>query len=162
MLSARSVGRQNPARRAVGAIGVGIVAALAAGPLWSDLMHWAVDGGQLLVQHGGHRVVDDPQGAIAILPALQLGLCAAFWAAVGWRGPWRRLVLGIVGVAGLQLTVVLALGELSHHLGFAPHVSLIRAWGVVVPLAVVWVLRRPRLTISPPVPVPVHPLPQPG
>ena len=32
MLSARSVGRQNPARRAVGAIGVGIVAALAAGP----------------------------------------------------------------------------------------------------------------------------------
>ena len=162
MLSARSVGRQNPARRAVGAIGVGIVAALAAGPLWSNLMHWAVDGGQLLVQHGGHRVVDDPQGAIAILPALQLGLCAAFWVAVGARGPWRRLVLGVVGLAGLQLTVLLALGELSHHLGFAPHVSLIRAWGVVAPLAVVWVLRRPRLTVSPPIPVPVHPLPQPG
>ena len=162
MLSARSVGRQNPARRAVGAIGVGIVAALAAGPLWSNLMHWAVDGGQLLVQHGGHRVVDDPQGAIAILLALQLGLCAAFWVAVGARGPWRRLVLGVVGLAGLQLTVLLALGELSHHLGFAPHVSLIRAWGVVAPLAVVWVLRRPRLTVSPPIPVPVHPLPQPG
>ena len=162
MLSARSVGRQNPARRAVGAIGVGIVAALAAGPLWSNLMHWAVDGGQLLVQHGGHRVVDDPQGAIAILPALQLGLCAAFWVAVGARGPWRRLVLGVVGLAGLQLTVLLALGELSHHLGFAPHVSLIRAWGVVAPLAVVWVLRRPRLTVSPPAPVPMHPLPQPG
>ena len=161
-LSARSVGRPHPARLAVGAIGVGIVAAAVVGPLWSDLLHRAVDGGQLLVQHGGHRLVDDPQGAIAILPALQLGLCAAFWAAVGWRGPWRRLVLGIVGLTGLQLTVVLALGELSHHLGFAPHVSLIRAWGVVVPLAVVWVLRRPRLTVSPPAPVPVHPLPQPG
>ena len=85
-------------------------------------------------------MVDDPQGAIAILPALQLGLCAAFWVAVGARGPWRRLVLGVVGLAGLQLTVLLALGELSHHLGFAPHVSLIRAWGVVAPLAVVWVL----------------------
>ena len=119
-LSARSVGRPHPARRAVGAIGVGIVAAAVVGPLWSDLLHRAVDGGQLLVQHGGHRLVDDPQGAIAILPALQLGLCAAFWAAVGWRGPWRRLVLGIVGLAGLQLTVVLALGELSHHLGFRP------------------------------------------
>ena len=107
-------------------------------------------------------LVDDPQGAIAILPALQLGLCAAFWAAVGARGSWRRLVLGVVGLAGLQLTVLLGLGELSHHLGFAPHVSLIRAWGVVVPLAVVWVLRRPRLTVSPPAPVPVHPLPQPG
>ena len=107
-------------------------------------------------------LVDDPQGAIAILPALQLGLCAAFWAAVGARGPWRRLVLGVVGLAGLQLTVLLGLGELSHHLGFAPHVSLIRAWGVVAPLAVVWVLRRPRLTVSPFAPVPAHPLPQPG
>ena len=162
VLSARSVGHPHPARQAVGAIGVGIVAALAAGPLWSNLMHWAVDVGQLLVQHGGHRPVDDPQGALAILPALQLGLCAAFWAAIGARGPWRRLVLGVVGLAGLQLTVLLVLGELSHHLGFAPHVSLIRAWGVVVPLAVVWVLRRPRLTVSPPTPVPVHPLPQPG
>ena len=161
VLSARSVGHPHPARRAVGAIGVGIVAALAVGPLWSNLMHWAVDGGQLLVQHGGHRPVDDPQGALAILPALQLGLCAAFWAAIGARGPWRRLVLGVVGLAGLQLTVLLGLGELSHHLGFAPHVSLIRAWGVVAPLAVVWVLRRPRLTVSPPAPVPAHPLPQP-
>ena len=75
-LSARSVGRPHPARRAVGAIGVGIVAAVVVGPLWSDLLHRAVDGGQLLVQHGGHRLVDDPQGAITILPALQLGLCA--------------------------------------------------------------------------------------
>ena len=162
VLSARSVGRSHPARRAMVAIGVGIVATLAVGPLWSSLMHWAVDGGQLLVQHGGHRSVDDPQGAIAILPAFQLGLCAAFWAAVGARGSWRRLVLGVVGLAGLQLTVLLGLGELSHHLGFAPHVSLIRAWGIVAPLAVVWVLRRPRLTVSPPAPVPVHPLPQPG
>ena len=162
MLSARSVGGPHPARRAMGAIGAGIVATLVVGPLWSDLLYRTVTVGQVLVQHGGHRVVDDPQGAIAILPALQLGLCAACWAAIGWRGPWRRLVLGIVGLAGLQLTVVLVLGELSHHLGFAPHVSLIRAWGVVAPLAVVWVLRWPRLTVSPSVPGPVLPLPQPG
>ena len=43
VLSARSVGRPHPARRAVGAIGVGIVAALAVGPLWSDLLHRTVD-----------------------------------------------------------------------------------------------------------------------
>ena len=119
-------------------------------------------GGSCSSSTAATGLFDDPQGAIAILPALQLGLCAAFWVAVGARGPWRRLVLGVVGLAGLQLTVLLGLGELSHHLGFAPHVSLIRAWGVVVPLAVVWVLRRPRLTVSPPAPVPVHPLPQPG
>ena len=162
VLSARSVDHPHPPRRAVGAIGVGFVAALAVGPLWSNLMHWAVDGAQLLVQHGGHRPVDDPQGALAILPALQLGLCAAFWAAIGARGPWRRLVIGVVGLAGLQLAVLLVLGELSHHLGLATHVSLIRAWGVVAPLAVVWVLWWPRLTVSPLVPLPAPPLPQPG
>ncbi len=163
VLTARSVGRPHPLRLAVAAIGVGIGAALVVGPLWSDLLTRAVDGGQLLVQHGGHRPVDDPQGALAILPALQLGLFAAFWAAVDARGPWRRLFLGVVGLAGLQFMVLLALGELSHHLGLTPHVSLIRAWGVVAPLAVVWVLRQPRLTVSPPVlPVPAPPLPQPG
>ena len=90
------------------------------GPSGAAFCTRTVDGGQVLVQHGGHRVVDDPQGALAILPALQLGLCAACWAAIGWRGPWRRLVLGIVGLAGLQLTVLLVLGELSHHHGICP------------------------------------------
>ena len=160
VLSARSANRPHPARRAVGAIGLGLVAALAAGPLWSDLLHRAVEGGQLLVQHGGHRAVDDPQGALVILPAFQLGLCAALWGAAGARGPWRRLPLGVVGLAGLQIAVLLVLGELSHHLGFAPHVSLIRTWGVVAPLAVVWGLRGPLLTVSPP--APAHLLPQPG
>ena len=131
-----------------------------------------------------------PSGAASCTRRWTGGSCLSSTAAIGWstirkgrlrssrhsssacaprsgrpsaaRGPWRRLVLGVVGLAGLQLTVLLVLGELSHHLGFAPHVSLIRAWGVVAPLAVVWVLRRPRLTVSPPVPVPVHPLPQPG
>ena len=93
---------------------------------------------------------------------LRFALTAGAWFIGLFGVMWRRLVLGVVGLAWLQLTVLLALGELSHHLGFAPHVSLIRAWGVVVPLAVVWVLRRPRLTVSPPAPVPVHPLPQPG
>ena len=160
VLSVRSAGRPHPARRAVGAIGVGLVVALAAGPLWSDLLHRAGEGVQLLVQHGGHRPLDDPQGAFLILPAFQLGLCAALWGAAGARGPWRRLPLGVVGLAGLQLTALLVLGELSHHLGFAPHVSLIRTWGIVAPLAVVWGLRGPLLTVSPP--VPAHPLPQPG
>ena len=162
VLSARSVGRPHPARRAVGAIGVGIVVALAAGPLWSDLMHQAVEGVQLLVQHGGHRPGDDPQGALVIFPAFQLGLSAALWRAAGARGPWRRLALGVVGLAGLQLAVLLVLGELSHHLGFAPDDSLIRAWGIVAPLAVVWVLRCPRLIASSPAPVSPLPVPQPG
>ena len=146
----------------MGAIGVGIVAALVAGPVWSDLLHRVVDGGQLLVQHGGHRAVDDPQGAFAILPAFQLGLFAAVWVGSGARGPWRRLAGGVLGLAGLQLASLLAVGELSHHFEFAPHVGLIRTWALVAPLALVWVLRRPTLLTSSPLPAPSPPLPQTG
>ena len=162
VLSARSGGRSHPARRTMGAIGVGIVAALVAGPVWSDLLHRAVDGVQLLVQHGGHRAVDDPQGAFAILPAFQLGLFAAVWVGSGARGPWRRLAGGVLGLAGLQLASLLAVGELSHHFEFAPHVSLIRTWALVAPVALVWVLRRPILLTSSPLPAPSPPLPQTG
>ena len=154
VLSARSSSRSHPARRTVGAIGVGIVAALVAGLVWSDLLHWAVDGVQLLVQHSGHRAGDDPQGAVSILLAFQLGLFAAVWVGSGARGPWRRLAGGVLGLAGLQLASLLTLGELSHHVGFAPHVSLIRAWALVAPLALVWVLRRPILPTSSPSPAP--------
>ena len=162
ILSAHSAAHPHPARRVVGAIGVGIVAALAAGLVWSDLLHRAVDGVQLLVQHGGHRAVEDPQGALAILPAFQLGLLVAAWVGSGARGPWRRFAGGVVGLAGLQLASLLALGELAHHVGFAPHVSLIRAWALVAPLALVWVLRRPILPTSSPSAAPAPPLPQPG
>ena len=45
---------------------------------------------------------------------------------------------------GLALTALLvALGELSAHYGLDPHVALFRAWAIVAPLALVWLLRRP-------------------
>ena len=144
VLSARAGDRPHPGRRVVWAMGAGLVAALAAGPLWSDLLHRVGAGVQLLVQHGGHPLIADPQGAVAILPAFQLGLCAALCSAVGARGAWwRRLPLVVGGLAGLQLTCLLGLGELSHHAGLAPHTSLIRAWGVVAPLALVWLAWGP-------------------
>ena len=147
VLSARAGDRPHPVRRVVWALGVGLVAALAAGPLWSDLLHRAGAGVQLLVQHGGHSAIADPQGAVAILLAFQLGLCAALCGAVGARAAWwRRLPLVVGGLAGLQLALLLGLGELSHHVGLAPHTSLIRAWGVVAPLALVWLGWGPLFT----------------
>ncbi len=150
VLSARAGDRPHPVQRAGWAMGVGLVAALATGPLWSDLLHRVGAGIQRLVQHGGHQLMADPQGAFSILPAFQLGLCAALCGAVAARGSWwRRLPLVMVGLAGLQLTALLGLGEMSHHLGFAPHVSLIRAWSVVAPLALVWLLWGPLVTPPP-------------
>ena len=146
----------------MGRIGAGSSATLVVVPSGANLLYRTVAVGRCSSSTAAIGWSDDPQGAIANPLGLQLGLCAACWG--GHRLAWTLAATGsrIVGLAGLQLTVVLVLGELSHHLGFAPHVSLIRAWGVVAPLAVVWVLRWPRLTVSPSVPGPVLPLPQPG
>ena len=148
--SARASDRPHPVRRVVWALGLGLVAAVAAGPLWSDLLHRAVASIQLLVQHGGHTLAADPQGAVAMLPAFQLGLVVALCGAVGARGPWWRhlpLVLGALAV--LQLTVLLGLGELGHHVGLAPHTSLVRAGGLLAPLALVWLTWGPLFTTPP-------------
>ena len=152
--------RRGPARHAMQAVGVGLVAALAAGPVWSRLIGGAVTGVQAVVQHGGHAYVD-PQGAVVILPAFQLGLFAALWLASGAPGPWRRAARGVALLAGLQLGAILSLGELSHHVGLALHVSLIRAWALAAPLGLVWALRQPTLRAGL-VPAPSHPLPHPG
>lgn len=147
VLSARASDRPHPVRRVVWALALGLVAALAVAPLWSDLLQRAVAGIQLLVQHGGHTLAADPQGAVAMLPAFQLGLVAALCGAVPARGAWWRhlpLVLGALAV--LQLTVLLGLGELGHHVGLAPHTSLVRAGGLLAPLALVWLTWGPLFT----------------
>ena len=78
-----------------------------------------------------------------MLPAFQVGLFAALWAAVAGRTEWRRALLGLGALAAAQAALALSVGELAHHFGFDPHVSLIRAWTVVVPVALVWILARP-------------------
>ena len=150
VLAARAGDRPHPVRRVVWALALGLVAAMAAGPLWSDLLQRAVAGIQLLVQHGGHTLLADPQGAVAMLPAFQLGLVAGLCGAVPARGVWwRRLPLVLGALAVLQLTVLLGLGELGHHVGLSPHTSLIRAGGLLAPLALVWLTWGPLFTTPP-------------
>ena len=52
-------------------------------------------------------------------------------------------LLGLGILAAAQVVLALPVGELAFHVGFNPHVSLIRAWTVVVPLVLVWFLARP-------------------
>ena len=133
-------GRQGAAR-ALMAVGVGIAAGLAAAPVLGALYGGAGAGLQALAGHG-HPFVDE-QGAAAMLPAFQLGLYAALWAAVAGRAEWRRALLGAGVLVASQAALALPVGELAFHVGFDPHVALIRAWTVVVPVALVWVLARP-------------------
>ena len=127
--------------RALVAVGAGVAAGFAAAPVTGLLLGGGAAGLQALTGHG-HPFVDE-QGAAAVLPAFQLGLFAALWAAVAGRAEWRRALAGAGLLAASQLVLAFLVGEMAQHGGFNPHVALIRAWTVVVPLVLVWFLARP-------------------
>ena len=142
------------------AIAAGFLLGGAAGLFWGDLIGGATGGIQALAGHGGH-VYSDEQGALAILPAFQLGLFAALWLALGLARSWRRALAGIGLLALLQAMLLLPLGELAFHFGLDPHVGLIRTWAIVAPLGMVWLLWRPAAA-GRTQPLPTSPLPQPS
>ena len=129
------------ATRALVAVGAGVAAGFAAAPVLGLLLGGSAAGLQALTGHG-HPFVDE-QGAAAVLPAFQFGLFAALWAAVAGRARWRSALAGAGLLAASQLVLAFLVGEMARHGGFDPHVALIRAWTVVVPLVLVWVLARP-------------------
>ncbi|MDE0194850.1 MAG: hypothetical protein OXP08_04815 [bacterium] len=135
-----AAGARAAATRAVLALGVGIAAALAGAPLWGALFGSAAAGLQALLGHAGHTFVDD-QGAWILVPAFQLGLFAALWAALAGRSGWPRALLGLGALAVTQAVLTIPVGELAHHYGFDPHAGLIRGWALAAPVALVWLLR---------------------
>lgn len=79
---------------------------------------------------------DDPQAAIAFLPAFQVGLYLALWIAAFVAVGWRRFlgglaVLGLTQTAGLLTLLALA----SHDLTM--HVRDVRGWAVAAPVLIV-------------------------
>ena len=86
---------------------------------------------------GGAAPLHDPQGAIAALPAFQVGLYVALWAAAFVAAGWRRLLAGLALLALTQVAGLLALHVLASHSGLTPHVPDVRAWAVVGPLLVI-------------------------
>ena len=149
LVAAAAVWRQQHSERGSGsarvamlAIGAGAVLAIGVGPVWSDAVGVTTTALQRLVQHAEHTF-GDAQGAFAMLPAFQLGLLVAFWIAVARLAEWRQLILGVAVLALSQVVVSIGLGELSRHIGFDPHVSLVRAWALVFPVVLAVMLWRP-------------------
>ena len=93
-------------------------------------------------------VIDDPQGAIAFLPAFQLGLYLALWVAAFIGVGWKRFLAGFALLELTQAAGLLVLHVLNTHSGLTAQVRDIRAWAVAGPLliaaAVVNVSRTPR------------------
>jgi exosortase/archaeosortase family protein len=122
----RHGGRAAPGYALVGVI-VGVLFVYLLGPSYTRLVQH--------VQQGG-APIDDPQGAIGLLPAFQIGLYLALWiAAFGAVGWWRFLAgLAVLGVT--QTASWLALHALASHAGLTADVRDVRGWAVAGPVLV--------------------------
>lgn len=81
--------------------------------------------------------LEDPQGAIALLPAFQVGLYVALVVAAFVVFKWRPFVTGLALLGLSQIAVFAALHVLVRHAGLMPHVRDVRAWALAGPLLVV-------------------------
>jgi exosortase/archaeosortase family protein len=81
--------------------------------------------------------LDDPQGAIALLPAFQVGLYLALWIAAFVAFGWRRFLAGLAVLELTQTAGFLTLHALTTQLGLRASVPDVRGWAVAGPLLVV-------------------------
>ena len=91
--------------------------------------------------------LEDPQGAIALLPAFQVGFYVALAVAAFVVFEWGPLLTGLALLGLSQVAVFAALHFLVRHGGVVPHVRDIRAWALAGPLLVVVAMvtyERPR------------------
>lgn len=136
------------ALRAGAAIAAGAAVLVGAAMAWTPALEAAVAGAAAAVGHAGHDFTD-PQGALRILPAYQLGLLVALWLAGPRTSGRRRLAIALVALAASQALLLAGLGEFFQHLGVRLHTSLMRAWAIVAPVAVALALERPFPALRP-------------
>jgi len=80
--------------------------------------------------------LDDPQGAIAFLPAFQVGLYLALWIAAFAGFGWSRFLAGLALLGFTQTTGLIAL-HLASDAGLTAHVRDVRGWAIAGPLLIV-------------------------
>ena len=145
-------------RWALLAVLLGFVFVRLLGAPCTRLVAWAVQmlGGVAPSSVATSTPLDDPQGATAALPAFQVGLYVALWAAAFVAAGWKRFLAGLALLELTQIAALLTLHVLASHFGFTPHVRDIRAWAMVGPLLVVAavvnvdrLLRRPTSVARP-------------
>ncbi len=99
----------------------------------------------------------DPQGALVLLPAFQIGFFAALLWAVGWsRFTGRRVALACATLLASQVALVAVLAA-ARQLSVEIHVVVIRCAALAIPRLLVWALSR----LSPPESNEPQPVPQP-
>jgi exosortase/archaeosortase family protein len=115
--------------RGLAGVVVGVLFVFLPGPFYTRAITW---------QAGA--TLDDPQGAIALLPAFQIGLFLALWVAAFIDAGWKRVLAGLGLLALTQTAGLLALDALGTHAGLMASVRDIRGWAVVAPVLVLLVV----------------------
>jgi len=90
-----------------------------------------------IVTYPAGAPADDPQGALAFLPAFQIGLYLALWIAAFVAAGWRRFLAGLVVLELTQTAGLFALHALASHPGLTAHVRDVRGWAIAGPLLIV-------------------------
>jgi exosortase/archaeosortase family protein len=80
--------------------------------------------------------LDDPQGAIALLPVFQIALYVGLWVAAFVAVGWSRFFIGLAALTVTQAAGLLVLQALANQSGFAIHVRDIRGWAVAGPVLI--------------------------
>jgi hypothetical protein len=117
------------AARAAAGVAAAVLFLYLLGPLYTRLVMYT----------GGGRL-DDPQGALALLPAFQVGLYLALWIAAFMATGWRAFLAGLTLLVMTQTTVLLALEALADLAGLTAHVRDLRGWAIAGPLLIIAVV----------------------
>ena len=130
------------ARRALAALGASAILAAALGPALTTAVLGAAGAVASLAPHTLTALTapGDAQGALALLPAYQVGLLLAI-GMTAFPG-WRRFLSAFGLLLASQVVLLVVLGETAEHAGLVAHALFLRAWAVGVPVVLTLVMLR--------------------
>jgi S-adenosylmethionine decarboxylase len=124
--------------RTAAALGLAVAAGLAAAIVWTPILARMLDACRVVVPstlapavHAGDR-----QGALALLPAFQVGLLAGLWWAMAPPRRMRTLWIAVGALAATELLFFVCGGAIAASLGVGVHALVVRAWALGVPVAI--------------------------
>lgn len=121
--------RGSPAARIIAGLVAGVVFVALLGGIYADAVLFPLD-----------RPFLDPQGAVAFLPAFQIGLFVALVIALGDDIGWRRAAAGAAVLLAGHVAGALWMNQPGVATFLAAHISVVRAWAVAAPLVILTAL----------------------
>lgn len=127
--------------RALAALGLAVVVGATAGPVWKMALLTAANGLSAVAPWMMTSLTPaaDKQGALALLPAFQLGLLAGLWLALTGGRRWRSLAVALVALAVLELGFLAACGAMRAWTGIELHTIAVRAFAIGLPVGLAFV-----------------------